>query len=327
MILTMSARETSAKRWLERTLDGPFSVSGMRGDASARKYFLVRCGRASRVLMDAPPETEPIDSFLSVAERLRAAQVHVPTIYAFDRARGFVLMEFLEGDLLLDCLRRADASADALYADAMRELAKVRRCGCDGLPDFSADMLTEEMELFVEWYCARHLNVAPTRTERRVLDDAFRRLVDNALGQPQVCVHRDYHSRNLVVCEGRGVGVLDFQDAVRGPVSYDIASLLGDCYIAWPLERVRRWARDFFRACADESGVEYEEARCEEWFDLTALQRHIKVAGTFARLAYRDGKRGFLDDLPLTMRYVTEEAARHPSMAPLLGFVRGLPPP
>jgi hypothetical protein len=180
------------------------------------------------------------------------------------------------------------------------------------------------MELFREWLVGRHLGISLGKAQNGMLDDAFELLVDNALAQPKVCVHRDYHSRNLMVTPKNNPGILDFQDAVLGPVTYDLVSLLRDCYIAWPRERVEDWALGY-QQLALQSGILREEHEDPElflrWFDLMGVQRHLKAAGIFARLNHRDGKPGYLADIPRTLSYITDLAGRHPDLAPLCAFI------
>jgi aminoglycoside/choline kinase family phosphotransferase len=309
-------------RWLRRDLGLPdFELAPASADASFRRYFRVTFGGESRIVMDAPPEREDIGPFVQIGRRLRAIGLNVPEIHAENAAEGFLLL----GDLgSRDYLAALDAgSADRLYGDAFGALAALQACGpaAGELPPYDRALLRREMELFRDWYLGRHLKLALSEAEQRMLDATFERLADEALAQPQVPVHRDYHSRNLMVAP-HNPGILDFQDAVHGAVTYDLISLLRDAYIEWPWERVAAWALGYHDLAVDHGIL---RGRGEEaflrGFDLMAAQRHLKVLGIFARLNYRDGKGRYLADLPLVLRYLREEAARRPELRPLSDFI------
>jgi aminoglycoside/choline kinase family phosphotransferase len=205
----------------------------------------------------------------------------------------------------------------------MGALVGLQACGpeASALPSFSRSLLMQEMELFRDWFLGRELGLALNDAERGMLTETFEHLADSALGQPQVCVHRDYHSRNLLVAE-HNPGVLDFQDAVIGPVTYDLVSLLRDCYVAWPKERVEEWAIGYHNL-AVQSGIlrEEDERGFLAWFDLMGVQRHLKAIGIFSRLQHRDGKSGYLNDIPRTLEYVREVSGRYPELSGLHTFV------
>jgi aminoglycoside/choline kinase family phosphotransferase len=287
-------------------------------DASFRRYFRAwTADGTTRVVMDAPPDKEDIGPFLQVAALLEACQVHVPHVYAADTARGLVLLEDLGSDLYLTQLR-CGADPDVLYRHALQALLRIQLQGREAmraLPPYDRAALTREMALMPEWFCARHLQLTLDDTDRAVLAECFEFLTQEALAQPQVLVHRDYHSRNLMLLASRNPGIIDFQDALAGPVGYDLVSLLKDCYIDWPRARVERWVsgyREQLQAAPELAGAsEHEFLR---WFDLIGLQRHIKVLGIFARLWYRDGKHGYLADLPRTFGYVEDAARRYPEL-------------
>ena len=324
-------RDAALRSWL----DGVVGMRGghlepLAGDASFRRYLRLRMGRGSFVVMDAPPDREDSRPFVHVAKLLRAAGVNVPEVHAMDLARGFLLL----GDLGDESyLHRLDASsAPALYRDALATLVRMqRKVSANRVPPYDEGRLAAELELFPEWFLGVHLGRPPSRSERRVLDESFAALIEAALGQPRVFVHRDYHSRNLMV-HARNPGVLDFQDAVSGPLMYDVSSLLRDAYVSWPDERVYQWL-DEYVALATQSGLLFEDpsrggvrARARRDFDLIGVQRHIKVAGIFARLWHRDGKDAYLGDIPLVLRYLLDVVARYPELDPLarLFEARGL---
>jgi aminoglycoside/choline kinase family phosphotransferase len=234
--------------------------------------------------------------------------------------QGFLLLTDLGTTMYLPELSRP-GQADGLYADALDALVRIQSRGAEAarqLPPYDEALLRFEMSLFPDWLLARHLGLELTDDERRVLARAMDALVANALGQPQVFVHRDYHSRNLMVCPGANPGILDFQDAVRGGLTYDVVSLLRDAYVAWPQESVARWALEYRRrAAAAGLDVGRDDAQFLRWFDLMGLQRQLKVAGIFARLWHRDGKRGYLADIPRTLQYAVGECSRHADFSAL----------
>lgn len=293
------------------------SISVASADASFRRYFRADLqDGGSFVVMDAPPAHEDLGPYLKVAALLQAAGVHVPAIHAVDLPRGFVLLEDLGSTPLLGALRQPDR-APALYERALQTLLRIQigaRPAAAQLAPYDAAALRRELELMPEWFCTRHLQLTLDETERAMLESSFRWLIESALAQPVVFVHRDYHSRNLMVLPDGDLGVIDFQDALAGPVGYDLVSLLKDCYIAWPRAQVEAWLRDYRQALLARGAGELAGASDREflrWFDLIGVQRHIKVLGIFARLWWRDGKIGYLDDLPLTLDYLRDTAARY----------------
>jgi aminoglycoside/choline kinase family phosphotransferase len=296
------------------------ALTAVAGDASNRRYFRAVLGGSSYVLVEAPPATEKNAAFIAVREVLAAAGVKVPALYAADVARGFLLLEDL-GDRLL--LGELDAgSVDERYREVMALLLRIAAIDIRtvSLPVYDQDLLSEELGRFPAWFVDALLGHSPGADERSLLEATFARLIASALEQPRVLVHRDFHSRNLMPQAGGGLAVIDFQDAVLGPVTYDLVSLLRDCYIRWPQARVRGWAlayRDMLQAGGLCQGV--DAPRFLRWFDLMGLQRHIKVLGTFARLYLRDGKPAYLNDLPLVVRYVREIAGRYAGQDPVLG--------
>ena len=302
----------------------------LAGDASFRRYLRLRTGRDTFVVMDAPPERERSGAFVHVAGLLRGAGLNVPEIHAADLDRGFLLL----GDLgSVSYLDRLDADrAPVLYRDAFAALVRMQ-CGvaADAVPPYDEAQFAAELELFPEWFLGMHLGRPPTRSERRVLDEAFAFLIEAMLVQPRVFVHRDYHSRNLMV-HAHNPGILDFQDAVAGPLAYDPVSLLRDAYVAWPAGLVYGW-RDEYAELAARAGLlpadrppEAVRASFRRDFDLTGIQRHLKVAGIFARLWHRDGKDAYLGDVPLVLRYLLAAVAGYPELDPLASLLerRGL---
>jgi N-acetylmuramate 1-kinase len=325
--MTNDPRLELLTRWLQDELRWDFQrIAPASADASFRRYFRIWRDDGTFVVMDAPPDKEDLPAYLRVSRLLEACGVHVPQLHEADTARGFALLEDLGSTHYLARLA-AGADADALYGEALRALAAIQLRGAEGaasLPPYDREVLLREMQLLPDWFCDRHLQQGLDAAGRAVFDATAELLVAEALSQPQVLVHRDFHSRNLMVTRTRSPGVIDFQDALRGPVGYDLVSLLKDCYIAWPRARVTAWLRDF-RALllAGGAAAGADDAQFLRWFDFIGLQRHIKVLGIFARLFWRDGKPGYLDDLPRTLDYVRDTAARYPELADFALLVEG----
>ena len=284
-------------------------------DASFRRYFRLTRGPDSYIVMDAPPDKETLEPFVAVARALIGIGLNVPVVLARDMRRGLLLLSDLGTRQYLDELN-AGRDVERLYADALDSLVRLQVSGGEAaraLPPYDRAALRREMELMPQWFFARHLGEPAGPEVRAMLDRLFAFLEHAALAQPATFVHRDYHSRNLLVSAEANPGILDFQDAVRGAVTYDAVSLLKDCYIAWPRERMSRWLLGYReRLLAAGFPLEAGEAEFVRWFDLMGLQRHIKVLGIFARLYYRDGKSGYLKDLPRVLAYVRDAAGRYP---------------
>ncbi len=312
-------RAGQLRQWLETTLgSGDFSVAPASDDASFRRYFRIRRGEAqpSLVAMDAPPDREDCRSFVQVAHLFAEAGVHVPEIRAQDLERGFLLLSDLGSTTYLDALD--ERNAGRLYGDALDALLRIQLASRPGvLPDYDKQLLERELRLFPDWYVARQLKRELGAAQRETLEQAFSTLLANNLGQARVFVHRDYHSRNLMVCEPCP-GILDFQDAVYGPITYDLASLLRDAYVAWEEERVIDWAVRYWEK-ARKAGlpVAGDFADFYRDFEWMGAQRQLKVLGIFARLFYRDGKDSYLKDQPLVMRYLRRTCGRYGELAAL----------
>ncbi len=319
------ARLALIRDWVSRELHLPLEhIEPASSDASFRRYFRAFCGTMTYIVMDAPPGREDVRPYLKVTGLLESLSVHVPHVYHADVARGLLLLEDLGSVPYLQRLLAGD-DPEPLYADALEALALMQVRGAAAaaeLAPYGRSELAREMALMPEWFLQRHLGIACEPAEREMLARAEAFLIGEALAQPQVFVHRDYHARNLMVMPQRNPGVIDFQDALRGPLGYDLVSLLKDCYIAWPRERVVGWVgahRRRLLARGGEGGA--DEAQFLRWFDLIGVQRHIKVLGIFCRLWYRDGKSGYLADLPRTLDYVRDTCARYPELAALAQFL------
>jgi aminoglycoside/choline kinase family phosphotransferase len=323
--ISTDVRKTALETWLAGLLAGPPArIAPASADASFRRYFRVWHDGRTYIAMDAPPGREDLGPFIQVAEILAASGVNVPRVLERDADRGFLLMTDLGSRVYLDALREGE-DPDRLYGDAITALVRIQSqapAGARRLPAYDAGRLQQEMALFPEWFLSRHLGLRLSARELGLIERAVAQLTEAALGQPQVLVHRDYHSRNLMVCD-KNPGILDFQDAVRGPATYDLVSLLKDCYISWPRESVLEWL-DLYRAAAAQAGLQFGSDRAAfiEAFDLMGLQRHLKVLGIFARLWYRDGKPGYLADLPLVLEYTLDATSRSGSMAELGAFLQ-----
>ena len=319
------ARTALLDAWLQEALGAaPLRVAPASADASFRRYFRVWHRGGTFVAMDAPPGKEDLGPYMQVATLLAATGVHVPKIVAANPAQGFLLLTDLGDRQYLDALC-AGEDPEPLYRDALDALVRMQSrapAAAQQLPRYDRRRLHDEMELFPAWFVARHLGLELSGAERAMLDATFDLLSRCALAQPAVLVHRDYHSRNLMVCADANPGILDFQDAVIGATSYDLVSLLKDCYISWPRDRMLAWL-DLYRERAGQAGLGQAGSR-EEFvlaFDLMGLQRHLKVLGIFARLWYRDGKRGYLADLPRVLDYALDASACHVDLAGLRGFL------
>lgn len=314
-------------QWLAVTLGtADYSLERASDDASFRRYFRIRRnGHPPLIAMDAPPEKEDCRPFLHVVRLFTDAGVHVPSVYAQDLEKGFLLLSDLGTTTYLAALD-ADNAAE-LYGAALDALLRIQLASRPGLlAEYDRTLLERELRLFPEWYVARQLGRHLDARQREALEKSFAVLLENNLAQARVFVHRDYHSRNLMVCEPCP-GILDFQDAVFGPVTYDLVSLLRDAYIAWDEERVIDWAIRFWET-ARRSGVPVPGDFADFYrdFEWMGAQRQLKVLGIFARLCYRDGKDGYLKDQPLVMRYLRRTCERYRELAPLARLLDELAP-
>ncbi|MFK8015154.1 MAG: aminoglycoside phosphotransferase family protein [Gammaproteobacteria bacterium] len=280
-------------------------------DASFRRYFRLQSRRGTLIAMDSPPDLYPLEGFVDVARRLRKVGVHAPTVHAADLAEGFALLSDLGQTTYLQALVADDRQADRLYGDAIHVLVTMQvKLATDGLPAYDDALLRTELNIFREWLLKRHLKIELSGDDLAGWTSTVDALVASALAQPQVFVHRDYHSRNLMVGAPGEPGVLDFQDAVRGPLTYDLVSLLRDCYVRWSPEQIQRWSGWYLDLARQTTLAERlpDDDGFRRAFDLMGAQRHLKAAGIFARLLHRDSKPGYLDDIPRTLGYVVEVA-------------------
>ena len=321
-------RKQLLERWLQDQFPAqPFTLQPASSDASFRRYFRASLGDQTFIVMDAPPQQEDCTPFLRVAEILAASGVHVPKILAQNLDLGFLLLSDLGNTTFLQALNHQNVDASQLYGEAADALIKMQLSHqASSLPAYDEALLQRELDLFPDWYIAKHLQVDLTEQQQAVLRAVFSRILQNNLAQPKVLVHRDYHSRNLMVTSPNP-GIIDFQDAVYGPVTYDLVSLFKDAYIHWDEERILDWTIRYWEK-ARKAGLPIAADFAEFYrdFEWMGVQRHLKVLGIFARLNYRDGKANYLDDMPLVMHYLRKACERYRELAPLLNLLDELHP-
>jgi aminoglycoside/choline kinase family phosphotransferase len=305
------------RQWVcDRLGARPANIVPASEDASFRRYFRITHAGGTLIAMDAPPPQENCAPFVHVAGLFRRAGVNVPEVLAQDLERGFLLLTDFGCTTYLTAL--AEGDAERMYRDALQALVRIQLASTSGaLPDYDAALLRREMTLFPDWYVERHLGRSLDARQRERLERMFDALIAHNLAEPRVYVHRDYHSRNLMLTDPNP-GILDFQDAVLGPLSYDLVSLLKDAYVEWPEERVLDWAVRYWDM-ARKAGLPVRSDFAEFYrdFEWMGVQRHLKVVGIFARLFHRDGKARYLDDLPLVLRYLERAASRYRELDPL----------
>ena len=310
-------RRKQRQLWLDDYFKGvAFKTRAASEDASFRRYFRISTDDSSYILMDAPPEHENCMPFVAVQQLLIENNVHVPKLFAADLDHGFLMLSDLGDTLYLTALHEDAQMQESLYQAAIDALLNIQSITSakSKLPPYDGKLLMTEMQLFTDWFIDKHLGLQLDAAELTVINQAFKLLLENALEQPQVMVHRDYHSRNLMVTAENSPGIIDFQDAVYGPFTYDLASLLKDCYISWPADTVAEHGRYFLSKYNDQFDANIELPQLMQWFDLMAAQRHLKAIGIFCRLNYRDGKAGFLNDIPRTMKYLLDTTAQYPEL-------------
>lgn len=294
------------------------SIEPASADASFRRYFRIRSAGAVYIAMDAPPQQEDCGPFLEVADYLAQIGLNAPQIIERNVEQGFLLLSDLGSEQYLEALRRDATRAPVLYRDAIDALVRMQAGGRPfqaALPPYSRELLAFELSLFHDWLCEKHLAIHFSASDESHWRATCEYLIDTARSQPRVFVHRDYHSRNLMVTASNNPGILDFQDAVEGPYTYDLVSLLKDCYVRWPSNDVEEWAMYFYLQLPQHIAAVVDENRFRQDFALMGAQRHLKAAGIFARLWHRDGKSGYLPDVPRTLAYVLEVAAADQRLA------------
>ena len=314
----MPDRYNSLQNWLTEILGtSAFNLKPASGDASFRTYHRLFLKNKTFIVMDAPPEQENCKVFIKITKKLRACDVNVPIIHNVNIEQGFLLLSDLGNDLYLNKLNKS--SIYELYSDALSTLVAIQvLVNVGGVDEYDKSLLISEMNLFREWLIEKHLSIKLSDSQVKILTTLFDLLVNNALQQPKVFVHRDFHSRNLMVTKENNPGVIDYQDAVYGPISYDLVSILKDCYIKWPKEEIDKWI-DFYLNKLYEEKAQYRINRDEfvRWFDLMGVQRHLKASGIFARLSHRDGKHNFLEDIPRTLSYILDLKETYEELQPI----------
>ncbi|NWE19582.1 aminoglycoside phosphotransferase family protein [Pseudomonas sp. P7548] len=304
----------------------PATLTAASSDASFRRYFRWEGGDHTFIVMDAPPPQENCKPFVDIAHLLAKSGINVPKIYAEDLPRGFLLLNDLGRKTYLDVID--DKNADQLFADAIDSLLAFQQLPMDApLPSYDVALLRRELELFPEWYVRRHLGIELDTRQQTLWQRVSDQLIDSALAQPKVLVHRDYMPRNLMISEPNP-GVLDFQDAVYGPVTYDITCLFKDAFLSWPAVRVREWQRGYWQR-AQQAGIAVQ-ADFDEFLrasDLMGVQRHLKVIGIFARICHRDGKPRYLADVPRFFAYIEAVLADRPELSDLAELLTSLRAP
>lgn len=319
----MTARYKPMKQWLDSLGYHHYTLSPASADASFRSYHRLVSGNLSQIVMDAPPQQESCDEFIAVSAKLLSAGLSAPAVLEKNLEQGFLLLtDFGSTDYLSVLNEQTEA---ALYRDALAAVLQMQtKIETDDLPLYDRELLNREMDLFHDWFLQQQLKISLTESQQQCWQSVKQRLVENALEQPQVFVHRDYHSRNLMKLDKGNPGILDFQDAVKGPVTYDLVSLLRDCYIAWSPQRVEQLLRGYYQEGLTNRLIDVEFERFLRWFNLMGVQRHLKAIGIFCRLNLRDGKAGFLRDIPRTLNYIQQVCAEEPAMADLHKLIHEL---
>ena len=298
--------------WVEPFFKEKFSIDVASSDASFRSYYRVSSSEGTKIIMVAPPENEPISGFLDITQRLFRANINIPKIYKVDQSRGLILMSDLGNKSYLDML--TNETLYCLYTDAIDCIYKMQNAvDIDGLNHFDKTELMNEMKLFDEWFLYKHLNIKISDKLKGDLYSCYESIYSTISKIPRKFMHRDFHSRNLMVTEQHNPGVLDYQDAVIGPITYDIVSLLKDCYTNWDNEIIYSLTSSFFAKIERHHNIIYEEF--EYWFDITGLQRHLKAIGIFSRLNYRDNKSNYLNDIPRTYEYIKETLTKYSELS------------
>ncbi|MEG3592127.1 MAG: phosphotransferase [Pseudomonadota bacterium] len=310
----MTNQVNEIKMWVSNLLPREnFTIGQIAGDASFRKYYRVKNSAKSYIVMYAPPEKEDTQIFIKISQLFANAGINVPKIIEHNEQQGLILLTDFGDDLYLYKLN-SDNSHE-LYRDAIRSLHEIQKISATSLPEYTTNLLVQEMELFTQWYLKKHLSQDISANMQKLIKETHGTLVKSALEQPAVTVHRDYHSRNLIYTNKRNPAIIDYQDAVAGPITYDLVSLLRDCYINWEEEQIINWI-NYYKSSAEVqsliSGI--DDKTFIKWFDYMGIQRHLKAIGIFCRLNYRDNKNFYLDDIPRTMQYILDVSKKYPEL-------------
>lgn len=313
----MQNRTSELEQWLQQLLEKTsMQLTPLRGDASFRRYFRLTLPEdISYIIMDAPPPQESLASFLTIADALTRHGIRAPRILQKSVQNGFAILEDFGDTLLLDVLTRQ--SPDDLYQKAFHLLHHFQRLDPStiDLPPFNAQHMMLELSLFKDWFLEAYLKIHLTTQDINTLHVAFTYIIEEIAAQPIVPIHRDFHARNLMLLPDNSLGVIDFQDAMMGPMAYDLVSLLKDCYVQWPLSRIHEWTMQFYEQSPIAQTL--SAAAFKKAFDWCGIQRHLKVLGIFARLYLRDNKPGYLQDIPLTLKHLTTALVQYPELSPL----------
>lgn len=303
------------KQWIgEQLRREDFNIQPLRNDASFRSYYRVKDRDFSYVVMEAPPEKEKTDLFVQIANSWRVRKLPVPCVYAWEKQKGYVLLSDFGDTLLLDVLN--EENVDQYYTQAIALILRLQSRAPKNLPLFDEAYIRYELSLFKDWFCEKLLGLTLNDEALNLIESVNRQLVENCLAQPQSVIHRDYHSRNLmIVNESTDFGLIDFQDAMIGPLTYDLVSILKDCYVQWPPEKIQAWARLYYEEGKKMHFESVDFATFLKWFDLTGLQRHLKVLGIFSRLKLRDNKPQYIQDIPRILQYVFDVTSRYPEFS------------
>lgn len=318
-------RFTSLNEWVTALFPHDiFSIVPVTGDASFRRYFRLKVQAQSFVIMDAPPALENCKPFIAIATAFQESAVRFPAIIKSDLQQGFLLLTDFGDQQLLPLLE--DKTANDLYRTAIDTLFEMQRSSTmnhESLPHFDANQYWREFTIFHDWYLGKNLNVALSSDDEEGLKKTYQLLIDSADAQPHLFVHRDYHARNIMVCDDNALGILDFQDALWGPITYDLVSLLRDCYIAWSDSQVEVWVRYYYDRLQQNKMIDdIDFSHFMRWFDWMGLQRHLKCLGIFSRLCYRDQKHGYLKDIPRVLQYAISVCDRYPELSALGTLLR-----
>ncbi|WP_299084512.1 phosphotransferase [uncultured Paraglaciecola sp.] len=313
-------RQQQLRTWINQSTDYDCDVLEIvAGDAGFRRYFRFASNNQTFIAVDAPIEFEDASKFIAVAQSYREKGVKVPQVYAYDFAQGFYIQQDFGNHMFSDVL--SVDCCDQLYPKALANIPIIQSCvltQSGPLPDFDAEFIDRELSIFPEWLLDKYLQLSLTPSEKSMLSQAFESIKNACLSQPKAGMHRDYHSRNLMLLENDEIGVIDFQDAVVGPITYDAVSLLRDSYQDWPQPKVLQWLKNWH----GEYYSQYSWAEFKKWFDCVGIQRHTKIAGIFARLYLRDDKSSYLFDIPHTLNYLIAETVQYPEYGDFSYFVQ-----
>jgi aminoglycoside/choline kinase family phosphotransferase len=324
--LNQDNRYKELEDWLSDSIDQPIkAILTASTDASFRRYFRIFTeNRNTYIAVDAPPEYEDSVKFVNIASLMETMGIRVPEIILTNLQKGFLLIGDLGKKTMLNAIKGERTKREEFYGEAIEILFDIQNNGSKyvgDLPFYSKELLMDEMRLFVDWFCLRHLQIDPEIIADYGFEEIFEKLSESALRQNQVFVHRDFHSRNILLSKKGEMGVLDFQDAVVGPITYDLVSLLKDCYISLPSSKIDYWVDYYFSRLMDAELIDKNHQGFKLDFDLMGVQRHLKAVGIFSRLKYRDGKDSYILDIPRTIDYVSATAKQHSFLDPLYQFI------